>query len=153
MTDRTIDHEILIDAPAEVVWRTITEPDQIVRWFADRVSLDLRPRGQGTLVFEERDNVPGGTVGIVVEEVDRPRRFAFRWAYPEGDTPVPGNSVLVEMTLSPEGDERTHLRVTETGLGDLPWSDGDKAGYAEDHNRGWARQLGRLVGVLSAPAG
>jgi uncharacterized protein YndB with AHSA1/START domain len=115
------------------------------------VSLDLRPRGQGTLVFEDRDDTPGGTVHLVVEEVERPRRFAFRWA--QDETPLPGNAMLVEMTLSPEGDERTRLRVTETGLGDLPWSDGDKAVYAEDHNRGWARQLGRLVGVLSPPVG
>jgi uncharacterized protein YndB with AHSA1/START domain len=26
-------------APAEVVWRTITEPDQMSQWFADRVEL------------------------------------------------------------------------------------------------------------------
>jgi uncharacterized protein YndB with AHSA1/START domain len=41
MTDLAIEREILIEAPADVIWRTITEPDHIARWFADRVQLDL----------------------------------------------------------------------------------------------------------------
>jgi len=28
-----IEREVLIEAPAEVVWRTITEPDQMSQWF------------------------------------------------------------------------------------------------------------------------
>ena len=56
MTDLTIEREVLIEAPADVVWRTITEPDQISRWFADRVELDLRSGGAGTFVFEDADH-------------------------------------------------------------------------------------------------
>jgi len=51
MTDFAIEREIFIEAPAEVVWHTITEPDQIEKWFADRVELDLGPGGAGTFVF------------------------------------------------------------------------------------------------------
>ena len=43
----TIEREILIDAPAEVVWRTITEPGQISQWFADRVELVVEPGAHG----------------------------------------------------------------------------------------------------------
>ena len=46
MTDLTIEREIVIDAPADVVWRTITEPEQIAQWFADRVELELRLLGE-----------------------------------------------------------------------------------------------------------
>jgi uncharacterized protein YndB with AHSA1/START domain len=153
MADLTIDHEILIEAPADVVWRTITEPDQISSWFADKVSLDLRPGGHGTFGFEAQASNQAMTVPLVVEVADPPHRFAFRWAYPDGDIPAPGNSVLVDFTLSPEGDERTRLRVTETGLADLPWSEDDKAGYVDEHNDGWALHLGRLVDVYAAPGG
>jgi uncharacterized protein YndB with AHSA1/START domain len=38
-----IDREVLIEAPVEVVWRTITEPDQVSQWFADRVDLVVEP--------------------------------------------------------------------------------------------------------------
>ena len=39
MPGLVIEREILIEAPVEVVWRAITEPDQISQWFADRVEL------------------------------------------------------------------------------------------------------------------
>jgi uncharacterized protein YndB with AHSA1/START domain len=152
-TDHVIDHEVVIEAPAEVVWRTITEPDQISLWFADQVTLDLRPGGHGTFVFDQGGGPGSGTAPLVVEVVDPPRRFAFRWAHPSGEVPGPGNSVLVDMTLSAEGDERTRLRVTETGVADLPWPDDGKAGYVDEHNQGWAFHLGRLVDALADPAG
>ena len=46
MPGLTIDQEVLIEAPVEVVWRTITEPDQITQWFADRVELVVEQGAQ-----------------------------------------------------------------------------------------------------------
>jgi uncharacterized protein YndB with AHSA1/START domain len=43
MPGLVIDREVLIEAPAEVVWRTITEPDQISQWFASRVERVVEP--------------------------------------------------------------------------------------------------------------
>ena len=100
-----IEREVVIEAPAEVVWRTITEPDQMTQWFADRVELVVEPGAHGYMGFGDQ----GGPV--VVETVDPPTRFSFRWNHPRGEEPVAGNSMLVEFTLTPEGDERTRLRV------------------------------------------
>jgi len=147
MADQHIEREVVIDAPADVVWRTITEPDQITRWFADEVELDLRDGGAGTLVFEGKMTAP-----LVVVAVEPPLRFSFRWCHPEGEAPVPGNSVLVEFTLVAEGAERTRLRVTETGLDTIGWSDDDKARYAAEHRDGWAEFFGRLEDLFAAPA-
>jgi hypothetical protein len=47
MADLVIEREVLIEAPAEVVWRTITEPDQMTQWFADRVELVVEPGAHG----------------------------------------------------------------------------------------------------------
>jgi len=153
MTDRTIAREILIEAPTEVVWATITEPDQIARWFADRVELDLRPAGEGKLVFDPGSTGQKVTVPLVVETVDPPRRLAYRWSQPDGEAATPANSVLVEFTLTAEGEERTRLRVQETGLDGLDWSDEAKDAYAEDHNDGWAHHFGRLAELLAARSG
>jgi len=46
-TEYQIEREIVIDAPVEVVWRTITEPDQISLWFADKVELEIKPGAHG----------------------------------------------------------------------------------------------------------
>ena len=148
MTDLTIEREVLIEAPVDVVWRTITEPDQIARWFADKVELDLRPGGDGALVFEDKATTRPFTAPLVVVAVEPPRRFSYRWSHPEGAAPVPGNSVLVEFTLTEEGGGRTRLRVTETGLDAIGWTGEDKARYAAEHRDGWAEKLGWLEGLF-----
>ena len=148
MTDLSIEREVLIEAPADIVWRTITEPDQIARWFADKVELDLRPGGAGTLVFEDKAATQPFTAPFVVVDVEPPRRFTFRWCQPDGEAPVAGNSVLVEFTLTEEGSDRTRLRVTETGLDAIGWADEDKARYVAEHRHGWEEKLGWLEGLF-----
>ena len=150
MADLTIAREIVIDAPAEVVWRTITEPEQVALWFADRVEFDLRPGGHGILVFENKTARQTTTAPLVIETVDPPNRFAFRWNHPDGEAPVAGNSMLVEFTLAPETAERTLLRVVETGFDGLGWPSEQKAEYARDHRNGWSTFTARLNDLLSA---
>ena len=136
MPGLTIEREILIEAPVKVVWRTITEPDQISQWFADKVELVVEPGAHGYMEFGDQ----GGPV--VVETVDPPTRFSFRWNHPRGEEPVPGNSMLVEFTLTPEDDERTRLRVTESGHELRAWPDAEKQRYADEHRDGWGRVPG-----------
>jgi uncharacterized protein YndB with AHSA1/START domain len=149
MADLTIASEIIIDAPADVVWRTITEPEQMARWFADRVELDLRPGGEGAFGFQDKAAGSTMTAPLVVETVDAPHRFSFRWSHPQDEAPRPGNSMLVEFTLVPEDAERTLLRVVESGFDDLDWSREKKAEYAADHRNGWAGFMGRLGDLLA----
>jgi uncharacterized protein YndB with AHSA1/START domain len=142
MTGLKIEREILIEAPAEVVWRTITEPDQMSRWFADRVDLVVELGAHGYMHFGDQ----GGPV--VVEAVDPPTRFSFRWNHPHEEEPVVGNSILVEFTLTPEGDERTRLRVAESGHEVRDRPDAEKQRYADEHQEGWGDFLERLGSVL-----
>lgn len=140
-TEYQIEREIVIEAPVEVVWRTITEPDQLTQWFADRVELEVKPGGHGYMGFGEQ----GGPV--IVETVEPPTRFSFRWNHPTDEEPTPGNSLLVEFTLAGEG-QHTRLRVVESGLNVLPWPDTQKQRYAEEHNGGWGKFLDRLAKLL-----
>jgi uncharacterized protein YndB with AHSA1/START domain len=142
MTDLAIERDILIEAPAEVVWRTITEPNQMSQWFADRVDLVVAPGAHGYMRFGDQ----GGPV--VVETVDPPNRFSFRWNHPRDEEPVPGNSQLVEFTLTSEGAERTRLRVTESGHELRAWPGAEKQRYADEHSEGWAEFLSRLAQML-----
>jgi uncharacterized protein YndB with AHSA1/START domain len=143
MSGLTVDREILIDAPAEVVWRTITEPGQMSQWFADQVDLVVEPGARGYMQFGDQ----GGPV--VVEAVDPPNRFSFRWNYPVGEEPTTGNSVLVEFTLTPEGDERTRLRVVESGHELRAWPEAERQRYATEHQEGWGEFLDRLATLLA----
>jgi uncharacterized protein YndB with AHSA1/START domain len=145
VTDIDIAREIIIEAPITVVWRTITEPGQIARWFADRVELDARPGANGVLTFA-KNNV---TAPLVVERVESPTLFSFRWGHPDGEQPVHGNSTLVEFILVAETGARTRLRVTETGLDAVPWPDDEKQRHADSHGDGWEGCLGRLAALFA----
>ena len=154
MTDLTVQREIVIDAPADVVWRTITEPDQIVQWFADRVELDLCPGTDGALIFDEHASAAETlTAAIAVEAVEPPHRFAFRWGHKQGDTATSANSVLVEFTVMPEASDRTRLQVVETGVETTAWPDDEKAEYSEDHRNGGEYHFGRLGDLFARRAG
>jgi uncharacterized protein YndB with AHSA1/START domain len=143
MSDFKIEREVVIEAPVEVVWRTITEPEHITQWFADRVELELKPGGHGYMNFGDQ----GGPV--VVEAVDPPTHFSFRWNHPADEEPVVENSMLVAFTLVPDGDERTRLMVVESGHELHAWPDTEKGRYSEEHLGGWATFLDRLATLLA----
>jgi uncharacterized protein YndB with AHSA1/START domain len=143
MAGLMIERDILIEAPVDVVWRTITEPAQMSQWFASRVDLVVEPGAHGYMEFGDQ----GGPV--VVETVDPPTRFSFRWNHPRGEEPVVGNSQLVEFTLTQEAAERTRLRVTETGHESRPWPDAEKQRYANEHQEGWGDFLDRLDTLIA----
>jgi uncharacterized protein YndB with AHSA1/START domain len=139
----SIERDILIDAPVDVVWRAVTEPTQISTWFAEEAEIDLRPGGEGTLTFVDKAVHRATSLRISVRSVEPHRTFSYRWLHPEGAEAQPGNSLLVEFTLTPEG-EGTRLRVTETGLDEMGWPAEDTARYVEEHSEGWIQHLAAL---------
>jgi uncharacterized protein YndB with AHSA1/START domain len=66
--------------PADVVWRAITEPNELEHWFPSKVKLDdLREGAEMTFEFEQMPlDVPSTMTGRVTE-FDPPRSFAFYW--------------------------------------------------------------------------
>jgi uncharacterized protein YndB with AHSA1/START domain len=138
MIPSKVEKEILIEAPVEVVWHLLTEPDQIRQWFADEAEIELRVGGKGALAFKGNDSYQ-----LQVEVVEPPRRFAFRWVRRPGLILRSDNSLLVEFILEPENGS-TRLRVVESGFDAIDWSDEERAKYAEDHANGWQRCLGLL---------
>ena len=139
----SIERDIFIEAPIDIVWRTVTEPELIPLWFSDAVEIEVQPGGHGELVFTDRATTKQVTAPIVVQVVEAPTTFSFRWGHADGVEPTAANSMLVEFTLQPEGD-KTRLQVVETGHVVMDWPDDQKATYAADHAHGWEVHLGRL---------
>jgi uncharacterized protein YndB with AHSA1/START domain len=69
-----ITRELVLAAPADEVWDALTDPERLAEWFANDVELDLRTGGLGVFRWDN-----GEIRTAVVEEVDPPRRFGFRW--------------------------------------------------------------------------
>jgi uncharacterized protein YndB with AHSA1/START domain len=121
-----IERDILIDAPVEIVWAVITEPEHISAWFSDSAEVELRPGGK-------------------VERVEPPHFFSFRWVVPRdpGADLTDDNSTLVEFSLRTEGDS-TRLTVVESGFRDLAVPEDEKLRHVDSHRRGWGLELGEL---------
>jgi len=153
MDKDTIEREVMIEAPVETVWGIVTEPRNIVRWFADQAEVDLRPGGDVTFTFESGVEGKGK-----VERVEPPSLFSFRWTSPEPGRDMEaaqGHYTLVEFSLDARG-EGTLLRVVESGFAALEMSAAENEALAERHLGGWGMFLDRLAGVASsadAPAG
>ena len=137
-----IERVIEIDAPIDVVWTVITEPEHINRWFTDSAELDLRAGGEGRFAWDlkgSRQNV----VNLRVERLDPPHFFSFRWDYPDGDDPTETNAPLVEFSLEARGGS-TRLRLVESGLEKIARSEKDRETYFAEHTSGWTQIAERL---------
>lgn len=138
MTQDRIESDIVIDAPIDVVWAVVTEPEHISGWFSDRVQLDLKPGGAMILSWAEHGAIQGR-----VERVEPPRFFSFRWVIGDADCFEESNATLVEFSLSPEGDS-TRLTVVESGFSRLAMAEAEQRHHHEDHTSGWKAELGDL---------
>ena len=133
-----IERTMTLDVPRDEVWAAITEPEHISKWFGKETELDLRPGGSGVFRWENVD------VHVVVEEVDPPRKFSYRWE--PSQVPIGGPTTLVEFTLE-EVPEGTVLRLVESGFAELsPKS-------REDNDEGWTAELAELQEYLATRVG
>ena len=131
MVPSQIEKEVLIEAPIDVVWQVLTEPDQMTRWFSQEARLDRRSGGAGHLSFPS-----GQEYFLRVEVFEPPHRFAYRWLHEDTSHFRTDNSMLVEFTLLAENGH-TRLRIVESGFDQVDWSDEAKTKYFDDHSRGW----------------
>lgn len=138
VTDQ-IQRAIHIAAPVERVWEVLTRPEHLRAWFAfGGAEADVRPGGAVVFRWEEH-----GEFHARFETVEPGRRLAYRWSLLPGQPPGPGNSTLVEFTLTPDG-EGTRLQVTETGFRALDGTDADRARHVQDNTQGWTGGLDEL---------
>jgi uncharacterized protein YndB with AHSA1/START domain len=130
---------VTIEAPRHRVWEAITVPELIAEWFGDTTTLDLRVGGTGTFGWDD-----WGDFRVIVEEIDEPNSFAFRWARDKDVDPAQDNSTLVRFTLTdhPGG---TELTVIETGWEELH---GDVEAAMKGNVDGWREELDELVAFL-----
>jgi uncharacterized protein YndB with AHSA1/START domain len=109
----TTDHiarEVVLPVAPEDAWDALVRPEELEAWLADEVDAD-GPLDEGSeAILRWAD---GDVRVAVVEDVDEPRRLAFRWSAEDDD-----ESTLVELTLE-EVPDGTLLRVVESGFASL----------------------------------
>jgi uncharacterized protein YndB with AHSA1/START domain len=122
----------VIGADREQVWAALTQPDLLVRWFPTvSAEVDLRPGGAMLFTWEESEDE------AVVETVEPPSRFVFRWRPAGRDRPFTTVTITLDRI---EGG--TRLVLTESGFSALP--DRIHEQSFEGNLRGWADELEEL---------
>ena len=138
----SIERELILPVPPARVWTALTRPDLLSAWFGTQATIDLRPGGE--VIFRWNGSTgPRGTNRGVIEAVEPPNRFAFRWQ----SSPDTAQMTRVEFTLDPH-PEGTRLRLVESGFASLPSE--LRGGCHESNTRGWQRELGELAQYLAA---
>jgi uncharacterized protein YndB with AHSA1/START domain len=138
----SIERELYVDAPPEVVFDIVSNPDHITTWWPDSARYERRAGATGEIVFGDPGE-GGKVVQLTVVEVSSPRTFAFRWTHSAAEEAVVGNSLLVTFTLASSG-EGTLLRFVETGFREMGWEAAVLEQQYDDHAKGWDHFLPRL---------
>jgi uncharacterized protein YndB with AHSA1/START domain len=103
MDPTTITRQIDLDTPADVLWDLVSDPDEMANWLGDRVDVDVRNGGEGTVVDD------GIVRHVVIEEVLEARELSFTWWEPEDRS----RASRVVFTVDPHGSG-SRLTISET---------------------------------------
>lgn len=109
-----VEREVVLPAPAEVVWEALTDAGELSAWFGADVELDPRPGGAGRFTAED-----GEVRRAVVESVEPARHLRFVW-WPEDGT-APPTSVDFELSEADDADT-TRLVVVEAPVASAAWA-------------------------------
>lgn len=140
----SIDREIHIDAPPEVVFEVISSPEHIREWWGADSDFAAAPGETSEFVWGDETTPRAHVVPFAVVEADPPRRFSFRWMPPDSPLTAPESSpLLVTFELVASGDG-TVLRLSESGFREVGWEVAVMEAHYQDHVVGWERHLSDL---------
>jgi uncharacterized protein YndB with AHSA1/START domain len=122
--------EIHIDAPPDVVFPYLIDPDLFVRWGGTKAELDPRPGG-----IYRTEIISGSTARGEFVEVDPPRRLVYTFGWESDEMPIKPGGSRVQIDLEPV-DGGTRLHVRHTGI---------PAAAVGQHREGWEHYFGRLA--------
>jgi uncharacterized protein YndB with AHSA1/START domain len=156
---RKQEHEIVIDAPVESVWKAITDAEELTRWFVEAAKVE--PGVGGTF----RISWGGAEEGASTIEVWEPnRRLRVVLApFDMGPAKYDGTSPIIDEYTIERRDGKTVLRLVSSGIPDTPeWDgfyNGTDSGWRSffrtlrhylEHHAGKPRTSIKIVGKLPA---
>ena len=155
---RTQQHEIVIDAPLEAVWKAITDGEELTRWFVQEASVEP---GVGGMVTFSWGGDEKGQNRIDEWEPNRKLRLTSM-PFEMGAAKYDGTTPMVNEYTIERRDGKTVLRLVCSGIPDAPeWDgfyNGTDAGWGSffrtlrhylEHHRGQPRATVKVIGKLT----
>lgn len=126
---------VLAAAPARV-WKALTDPEELVRWFPDKEArIEPTEGAEGAWVWETY-----GAYSVRFDVVDPPHRLVWTWARDPNLPLDETHTTTVEFRLEPRDEGGTTLHVREHGFA--------REEDRRDNDTGWDKELGELVAYL-----
>ena len=155
---RTQQHEIVIDAPLEAVWKAITDAEELTRWFVQEASVE--PGVGGTISISWGGDEKGQS-RIDEWEPNRKLRVTIM-PFEMGAAKYDGTTPMVDEYTIERREGKTVLRLVNSGIPNTPeWDgfyDGTDSGWGSflrtlrhylERNHGKPRTTITVVGKLS----
>jgi uncharacterized protein YndB with AHSA1/START domain len=117
-------------APPARVFRALSDPEELIRWFPEQVEGSLAVGARATLVWPTR------RVWWDVVEAEAPRLFTFRWPWLPDDRLV----TTARLTISPVG----YGSKLELEDGPFPIDDAEGLKAWAEGLEGWSEALAQL---------
>jgi uncharacterized protein YndB with AHSA1/START domain len=133
-----VERNIVIDAPPERVWRAITVPAELERWYAPGRPWEIPTLAPGAVV--RFHNTPDETLVATIAVLDPPRELTLRW---HGGPATP--EMTTSFRLAPVAGG-TRVTIYETGYDNLPGDAG--AAHAAQAAEGYTASLAALKAWL-----
>jgi uncharacterized protein YndB with AHSA1/START domain len=155
---RTQQHEIVIDAPVDAVWKAITDAEELTRWFVEEATVE--PGVGGTFTISWGGDAKGRS-RIDQWEPNRKLRKTLM-PFEMGAAKYDGTTPLVDEYTIERRDGKTVLRLVSSGIPNAPeWDgfyNGTDSGWGSffrtlrhylEHHGGRPRTTIKIVGKLS----
>lgn len=124
---------ITIDARPEVVFRALTDEQELTQWFPNQAVLEARVGGRMEFRFRRQETGEIDTMQGTVLEMVPGKKLSYSW---KGDLVPDFPDTIVTWTLEPVERNKTQVTLVHSGL---------KGKLAEEHDKGWTYFIGRLV--------
>ena len=154
---RAQEHEIVIDAAIESVWKAITDAEELTRWFVDEATVE--PGAGGTIAISW-GGAEKAQSRIEVWEPNHTLRLA-KMPSDMGTATADAQPAMIQEYTIERRDGKTVLRLVHSGIPDTPdWDgfyDGTNSGWPSffralrhylEHHRGKPRSSIKVVGKL-----
>lgn len=137
--NKEIKMSIVVDAPLKKVFRAITDPKELTKWFPDLAVFEPKVGGRVQFTFykgnsdkRDKDFYHEGQV----LEFDPDKRISYTWSYKN----IPGfPRTTVTWHLKDIGNNRTRVDLVHSGFV------GTKNEMYDNHKEGWKHFLNNLV--------
>jgi len=134
-----IKKSIVIDASPEVVFKAITDPNELTNWFPDHAILEPEVGGKMRFSFYKEksdtraaDAFPEGTIKEFIPN----KKLSYTWQHND----VPGfPETVVTWELEDIGVNKTRVELTHSGF-----TGKEERKTFKEHDQGWTYFLDRL---------